>query len=148
MKFVVQRVKKSSVKVDGKIVGKINQGFCVLIGVHENDTKKEAEKMVKKLIGLRIFEDENGKMNLSIKDVGGEILAISQFTLLANSKKGYRPSFIEAARPEKALPMYTYILELIKKEIKVVEKGIFGEHMEVEIQNSGPVTIILESDKI
>ena len=111
MKFVIQRVNEASVKVDGKIIGQINKGFLVLIGVGQDDTKEIADKMVKKLLGLRIFDDENDKINLSLTDVGGELLLISQFTLYANCKKGYRPSFIEAGAPDMANEMYEYIVE-------------------------------------
>lgn len=148
MKFVVQRVKKSKVTVDGKEVGKIEKGYNVLIGISKTDDYKIADKMIRKLLNLRIFNDENDKMNLSIKDVDGEILAISQFTLCGNLKSGNRPSFIDAGRPEMSLPLYEYVVEELKKSVKKVETGIFGAHMDVEISNDGPVTIILESDKI
>ena len=148
MKFIVQRVKNASVKVEDKIVGKIDAGYMVLIGICENDTKEIADKMLKKLINLRIFSDENGKMNLNINAVNGELLLISQFTLYANCTEGNRPSFIEAAKPEFANELYEYIIEKAKKSVSKVEKGIFGAHMEVELINDGPVTIILDSEKI
>lgn len=145
MKFVVQRVAEASVTVDDKIVGKIGKGFLVLVGISDEDTKGVADKLVKKLVGLRIFEDAEGKTNLSLADVGGELLMISQFTLYANCKKGYRPSFIEAGKPEMANALYEYICEECKKSVPVVEKGIFGAHMQVSLLNDGPFTIILDS---
>ncbi|GAA4654262.1 D-aminoacyl-tRNA deacylase [Anaerocolumna aminovalerica] len=144
MKFVIQRVTQASVTVDDKIVGKINKGFLVLIGVGQEDTKEEADKLIKKMIQLRIFEDEKGKTNLSLKDVNGGLLLVSQFTLYADCKKGNRPSFINAAKPELAEELYEYIIEECKKLIPVVEKGIFGANMNVELSNDGPFTIILE----
>ena len=146
MKIVVQRVKHAQVEVEGKVVGKIGNGFMVLLGVTHNDTEKEADYLVKKLCKLRVFSDENDKMNLSIKDVGGELLIISQFTLYANCKDGNRPSFIEAAKPDKANELYEYFCkECEKNEIKV-EKGIFGADMKVSLLNDGPVTIIIEKE--
>ena len=144
MKFVVQRVSESEVKVDGRTLGKIGKGFMVLIGVSDSDTKEIADKMVKKLLGLRIFEDEQGKTNLSLDAVNGELLLISQFTLYANCKKGNRPSFIEAGAPDMASDMYEYIIERCKEQVKVVERGQFGADMKVELLNDGPVTIIIE----
>lgn len=148
MRFIIQRVKEASVKVEDKVVGKIDTGYMVLIGICENDTKEIADKMLKKLINLRIFSDKNGKMNLNINSVNGELLLISQFTLYANCTEGNRPSFIEAAKPEFANELYEYIIEEAKKSINKVEKGIFGAHMEVELINDGPVTIILDSEKV
>lgn len=148
MKFVIQRVNHASVKVDGNVVGKIDKGYMVLIGISENDTKEIADKMIKKMIGLRIFEDENGKTNISLKDVSGELLLISQFTLYADGKKGNRPSFINAGKPDMANEMYEYIIEQCKKEISVVEKGIFGADMKVSLENDGPFTIVLDSKEI
>ena len=148
MKFVIQRVNHASVKVDGNVVGKIDKGYMVLIGISENDTKEIADKMIKKMIGLRIFEDENGKTNISLKDVSGELLLISQFTLYADCKKGNRPSFINAGKPDMANEMYEYIIEQWKKEISVVEKGIFGADMKVSLENDGPFTIVLDSKEI
>ncbi len=148
MKFVIQRVTHSSVSIDGSVVGKIGKGFMVLIGVEDNDTKSIADKMISKLIGLRVFQDENDKMNLSLKDVEGELLLISQFTLYADCKKGNRPSFIRAGKPDMAREMYQYIIDECKKHIPVVEQGEFGADMKVELLNDGPVTIILDSSEI
>ena len=145
MKFVIQRVKHASVTVEGNVLGKIEKGFMVLIGVCETDDEAIADKMVKKLIGLRIFEDENGKTNLDLHSVGGELLLISQFTLYANCKKGNRPSFVEAAKPEKANALYEYIISECKKQVEVVEKGEFGADMKVEFLNDGPFTVVLDS---
>lgn len=145
MKLVVQRALESKVEVDNKIVGKINRGFVVLCGITHEDTEKEADILARKLCNLRVFEDENGKMNLSIKDAGGELLIISQFTLYADSmSSGNRPSFTDAARPEKAEPLYEYFLKKCEEEGVHVEKGIFGADMKVSLINDGPVTIILE----
>ena len=147
MKFVVQRVKEASVAVDGKTIGQIGQGFLVLIGVADGDTKEMADKLVKKLLGLRIFDDENDKINLSLSDVGGELLLISQFTLCANCKKGYRPSFTEAASPDIANEMYEYIVEKCREQFHV-ETGEFGADMKVSLINDGPFTIILDSAEL
>ncbi|WP_028242982.1 D-aminoacyl-tRNA deacylase [Pseudobutyrivibrio ruminis] len=147
MKFVVQRVTEASVAVDGKTIGKIGKGFLVLIGVSDSDTKEIADKMVKKLLGLRIFDDENDKINLSLTDVGGELLLISQFTLYANCKKGYRPSFTEAGKPDMANEMYEYIIEKCREQFHV-ETGEFGADMKVSLLNDGPFTIILDSQEI
>ena len=144
MRAVIQRVKEAEVKVDGKVVGKIGKGFLVLLGVKVGDTKKEADYLIKKVCGLRVFEDENEKMNLALKDVGGELLVVSQFTLYGDCSEGFRPSFTEAARPEIAEPLYEYFCdECSKKELKV-EKGIFGADMKVSLLNDGPVTILIE----
>lgn len=148
MKFVIQRVMEAKVSVDGKVVGKIGKGFMVLIGIAGTDTVEIADKMIKKLIGMRIFEDENGKTNLALKDVGGELLLISQFTLYGDCKKGNRPSFVNAGAPDMADEMYEYIISQCKKEIDVVEKGIFGADMKVSLVNDGPFTIVLDSDEI
>lgn len=145
MKFVIQRVTEASVKVDGKYTGKIKNGYLVLIGVGHGDTKEDADKYMKKMINLRIFEDENGKTNLSLKDVDGELLLVSQFTLYANCKKGNRPSFTEAGNPELAEELYEYIVGECKKEIDVVQTGVFGAHMEVSLVNDGPFTVVLEN---
>ncbi len=145
MKFVIQRVTEASVEVEQKVVGSIGNGFLVLIGVGKNDTKAEADKLVKKMTGLRIFADENGKTNLSLKDVGGELLLISQFTLYADCRKGNRPSFTEAGDPASAEELYEYIISECKKVIPVVQKGVFGAKMEVRLCNDGPFTVILES---
>ena len=147
MKFVVQRVKEASVAVDGKTIGQIGQGFLVLIGVADGDTKEMADKLVKKLLGLRIFDDENDKINLSLSDVGGELLLISQFTLYANCKKGYRPSFTDAGAPDMANEMYNYIVEECSKQFHV-ETGEFGADMKVSLLNDGPFTIILDSAEL
>lgn len=148
MKFVIQRVQHAEVAVDNAIVGKINAGFLVLIGISNSDTKEIADKMIKKLIGLRIFQDENGKTNLDIKTVGGELLLISQFTLYADCRKGNRPSFINAGAPDMANELYEYIVSECKKEIPVVEKGVFGGDMKVSLLNDGPFTVVLDSDEI
>ena len=145
MRFVIQRVHEASVAVDGQVIGQINKGFLVLIGVSGDDTKEIADKMVKKLLGLRIFDDENDKINLSLTDVGGELLLISQFTLYANCKKGYRPSFIEAGAPDMANEMYEYIISKCKSEGYHVETGSFGADMKVSLLNDGPFTIVLDS---
>lgn len=145
MKIVIQRVKNASVKVNGKITGSIDFGLLLLIGIHESDTKKEADWCISKIPKLRIFQDEDDKMNLSVKDIGGGILAVSQFTLYGNAKKGTRPSFIEAARPEVAEPLYDYMIDQLKlKSGCRVESGEFGAMMDVRFTNSGPVTLILE----
>lgn len=146
MKFIVQRVNKSQVEVEEKIVGKIDKGFMVLIGITHNDTKEIADFLVRKLINLRVFEDENGKMNLSLKGVQGSLLLISQFTLYADCTSGNRPSFINAAKPEFANELYEYIIEECKKQIPNVQTGIFGADMQVSLVNDGPVTIILEKE--
>ena len=148
MIFVIQRVSESEVKVDGKVLGKIGKGFMVLIGVSDSDTKEIADKMVKKMLGLRIFEDEQGKTNLSLEAVGGELLLISQFTLYANCKKGNRPSFIEAGAPDMASDMYEYIIAKCKEQVNVVERGQFGADMKVSLVNDGPFTIVLDSDTL
>lgn len=144
MKLVVQRVKKAEVKVDGNIIGKIDKGFLVLIGIKVGDTKEQADYLVKKLCNLRVFLDENDKMNLSIKDVKGKLLIVSQFTLYGDCSQGNRPSFIEAARPEEANPLYEYFCNQCELNNIEVQKGIFGADMKVELINDGPVTIIIE----
>lgn len=145
MKFVIQRVTNASVTVDGTCIGEIGKGFMVLIGIGADDTKEIAEKYIKKLLGLRIFEDENGKTNLSLKDVGGALLLISQFTLYADCRKGNRPSFIEAGAPEMANELYEYIIARCKEEGYPVETGSFGADMKVSLLNDGPFTILLEN---
>lgn len=144
MKFVIQRVTEASVTIDHQIKGKIDKGFLVLIGVGKEDTKEIADKYIKKLLGLRIFEDENGKTNLSLADVNGQLLLISQFTLYANCKKGNRPSFVDAGAPAEAEALYNYIVEECKKTVPVVETGEFGAEMKVSLLNDGPFTIILD----
>lgn len=148
MKFVIQRVTQASVTVNQRVIGSIKQGFLVLIGIGEDDTTEIADKLVKKLIGLRIFEDENGKTNLSLKDIQGELLLVSQFTLYADCKKGNRPSFIKAGNPELANELYEYIIEACKKEFPIVETGEFGADMKVSLLNDGPFTVILDSVEI
>ena len=143
MKLVVQRVKKAEVKVDGNIIGKIDKGFLVLIGIKVGDTKEQADYLVKKLCNLRVFSDENDKMNLSIKDVKGKLLIVSQFTLYGDCSQGNRPSFIEAARPEEANPLYEYFCNQCELNNIEVQKGIFGADMKVELINDRPVTIII-----
>ena len=144
MRFLIQRVKKAQVDVDNKTVGKIDNGFLVFIGITHKDTKEIADYLVKKLINLRIFEDEKGKMNLSLNDVKGSILLVSQFTLYANCLEGNRPSFTEAAKPDFANELYEYIIDECKKKNDKVQTGIFGADMKIELVNDGPVTIILE----
>ena len=148
MKFVIQVVDHASVTVDGEVLGKINKGFMVLCGIAQDDTKEIAEKMVKKLCGLRIFEDSEGKTNLSLADVGGELLLISQFTLYADCHKGNRPSFINAGKPDMAEPMYEFIIEEAKKYVPTVERGKFGAEMYVDLLNHGPFTIVLDSAEL
>lgn len=144
MKLVIQRVANAQVEVNEKIVGKINKGYLVLFGVKEGDTIEQADALADKLCKLRIFEDENEKMNLSINDIDGELLIVSQFTLYANCEKGNRPSFVEAMEPKKANEIYEYFVEKCKKKVRNVEKGVFGAHMKVSLLNDGPVTIVLE----
>lgn len=148
MKFVIQRVTEASCTVDNQITGEIKNGFCVLIGVAETDTRDIADKMIKKMLQMRIFADDQGKTNLSLKDVAGSILLISQFTLYANCKKGNRPSFIEAGNPELANSLYEYIIEECKKEIPMVQTGIFGADMKISLINDGPFTIVLDSEQL
>lgn len=148
MRFVIQRVSSADVKVEGETIGEISKGFLVLIGISNEDTKEIADKMTKKMLGLRIFEDENGKTNLDLNTVNGQLLLISQFTLYADCKKGNRPSFIKAGEPHMAEELYEYIVDRCKQEIAVVEKGSFGADMKVSLLNDGPFTIILDSDEI
>lgn len=148
MKMVIQRVKKAAVSVENSIIGQIEQGYMILLGVSNNDTKEIADKMVRKLLNLRIFEDENGKTNLDIKNVDGELLIISQFTLCADCHKGNRPSFTNAGNPEYAKQLYEYVIQKCREEIKKVAHGEFGAHMEVSLVNNGPFTIVLDSDEI
>lgn len=148
MRFVIQRVKEASVRVDQQVIGEIKKGYLVLIGVSDTDTEQTADKMIKKMIGLRIFEDENGKTNLSLSDVGGGLLLVSQFTLYANCKKGNRPSFIEAGAPDRANELYEYVIGECRKKASEVQTGSFGAEMEVSLINDGPFTIILDSEKL
>ena len=144
MRAVIQRVAHASVTVDGQVTGQIGQGFLVLLGVGEGDTKAEADRISKKLVNLRIFSDENGKINLSLKDVGGSLLVVSQFTLYADCRHGNRPGFSAAAKPEAAELLYEYFMEKCREEIPIVEHGVFGAHMDVDLRNDGPFTVILE----
>ena len=148
MRFVIQRVQHAEVKVNGDTTGSIGKGFLVLIGVAETDTREIADKMIKKLLGLRIFEDAEGKTNLDLDAVDGELLLVSQFTLYADCKKGNRPSFINAGKPDMANELYEYIIAKCRQEIPKVEKGIFGADMKVSLLNDGPFTILLDSDEI
>lgn len=148
MRFVIQRVTEASVTIDGEISGKIGKGYLVLIGVADTDTKEIADKMIRKMIGLRIFEDEQGKTNLSLADVDGGLLLISQFTLYANCKRGNRPSFIEAGKPDMANEMYEYIIEKCRESVDEVQTGEFGADMKVQLLNDGPFTILLDSDQL
>ena len=148
MKFVIQRVLEASVAVEGKVIGQIDKGFLVFIGVGQNDTQEIADKLIKKLVGLRIFEDTEGKTNLALADVGGELLLISQFTLYANCKKGFRPSFTDSGSPDMANQLYEYIIQKCKESIPNVQTGEFGADMKVSLVNDGPFTIILDSDTL
>lgn len=147
MRAVVQRVSEASVKVEGNIVGEIDKGLLILLGVGEEDNEKDLEYMVDKILGLRIFEDDNGKMNLSLLDIGGEILVVSQFTLYGDVRKGKRPSFSTSAHPDKAKKIYNQFVERCKDKGIRTEKGIFGANMEVNLLNNGPVTILIDSKK-
>lgn len=146
MKFVIQRVSEASVTIEGNVAGAIKKGFVVLIGVSQEDTREIADKMIKKLIGLRIFEDAEGKTNLALRDVDGELLLISQFTLYADCKKGNRPSFTRAGKPELAKALYEYIVDACKREVPIVQTGEFGADMQVSLCNNGPFTILFDSD--
>lgn len=145
MKAVIQRVSEAHVKVEGETVGEIKQGLLLLIGIDEEDEKSDADWLVQKILNLRIFGDAEGKLNLSVSDISGEILCISQFTLIADYKKGNRPSFIKAAKPEKAIPLFDYFKENIAKSHLKTESGIFGADMKVSLLNDGPVTIVMDS---
>ncbi|OPC28518.1 D-aminoacyl-tRNA deacylase [Elizabethkingia anophelis] len=145
MKVVIQRVSESEVVVENQSVGKIGKGFMLLIGIDENDEKQDADWLVQKILNLRVFGDEEGKMNLSIVDIKGDLLCISQFTLIADYKKGNRPSFIKAAKPDKAIPLFEYFKEEIAKSGLKTECGIFGADMKVSLINDGPVTIVMDS---
>ena len=148
MRFVIQVVKEASVKVDRETIGQIGKGYVVLIGISDSDTEAVADKMIRKMTGLRIFADENGKTNLSLADVGGSLLLVSQFTLYANCKKGNRPSFIEAGAPDKAEALYEYIIRECRKTVPDVQTGKFGAEMEVSLVNDGPFTILLDSETL
>lgn len=149
MKFVIQRVSEAACRIDGKVSGEISRGFLVLIGISNEDTKEIADKMIKKLINMRIFDDENGKTNLDLASVGGELLLISQFTLYADCKRGNRPSFVNAGTPDMAESLYDYIVEDIRSKVdSKVETGVFGADMKVSLVNDGPFTIILDSKEI
>lgn len=145
MRAVIQRVKRASVTIDGKETASIGQGFLVLLGVHETDTEQEAAYVAKKCCGLRIFEDEDGKMNRSVQDVGGEFLVVSNFTLYGDCKKGNRPSFTSAARPETAIPLYEQFVSCVREDGIPCQTGVFGADMQVELLNDGPVTVMVES---
>ena len=146
MRVVIQRVREASVKINDEIVGEIQQGLLVLLGIEHVDSELDADYLIQKLIHLRIFGDDEGKMNLSVSDISGDLLIVSQFTLFADTKKGNRPSFIHSARPEQARPLYEYFLSQLKKEFSgKIENGVFGANMQVELINDGPVTIIIDS---
>ena len=146
MKAVIQRVKRASVEVEGKIVGSCGEGFLVLLGVADGDTEREAEMLCRKIVNLRIFQDDAGKMNRSLLDIDGEMLVVSQFTLLANYRHGNRPDFLASAKPDEANRLYEYFKSLAQKELRRVESGIFGADMKVELLNDGPVTIVMDSE--
>ena len=146
MKLVIQRVKKAAVSVDGEVVGSCEKGLMMLLGVAEGDSENDAHILARKVLGLRIFSDENDKMNLSLKDIDGEALVVSNFTLGANYAHGNRPDFLGAEAPERANELYEYFVSLLRKEIGTVETGVFGAHMDLSIEANGPVTIIMESD--
>ncbi len=148
MRFVIQRVQHANVSVDGQIIGAINKGLLVFIGVTHSDTREIADKMVKKLVNMRIFQDENDKTNLALQDVNGQLLLISQFTLYADCKKGNRPSFINAGSPDMANELYEYIIKCCKESVPIVEKGSFGADMKIDLLNDGPFTIVLDSDDL
>lgn len=148
MRFVIQRVTRASVTIEERVAGRIRDGFLVLIGVEDSDTKEIADKMIRKMLGLRIFADEQGKTNLSLADVNGQLLLVSQFTLYADCKKGNRPSFVKAGQPDMAKAMYEYVIGECRKQISVVETGEFGADMKVELLNDGPFTILLDSAEI
>ena len=146
MKIVLQRCSRAEVRIDGEVAGKIGCGFVVLVGITHSDTREDADFLAKKVAGMRVFEDADGKMNLSLAEVGGQILSISQFTLYGNARKGNRPSFIEAARPEVAEPLYEYFNQVLREQYGLqVETGRFGANMQVDFVNDGPVTIIVDS---
>ena len=148
MRFLIQRVSSASVEIEGNTVGSIIHGFCVFVGISNNDTKDIADKMIRKLINLRIFSDENGKTNLNLSAVSGELLIISQFTLYADCRHGNRPSFLDAGKPDSSNALYEYIIEKCRESVPVVQHGEFGADMKVSLVNSGPFTIWLDSDEI
>ena len=148
MRLLIQKVLEADVKIDGKVNGKINKGYVIFAGIADSDTKEIADKMIKKLIGLRLFEDEDGKTNLNLAAVNGEILFISQFTLYADCRKGNRPSFINAGKPDMAEPLYEYMIDALRKEVPVVEHGEFGADMKVSLINDGPFTVMLDSGEL
>ena len=148
MRFVIQRVTRASVTIEERVEGQIRDGFLVLIGVEDSDTKEITDKMIRKMLGLRIFADEQGKTNLSLADVNGQLLLVSQFTLYADCRKGNRPSFVKAGQPDMAKAMYEYVVGECRKQISVVETGEFGADMKVELLNDGPFTILLDSAEI
>ncbi|MDD7280611.1 D-aminoacyl-tRNA deacylase [Floccifex sp.] len=147
MRAVIQLVKNASCTIDGELVSSIEKGYCILVGFNEQDSKEIVDKMIAKIVKLRIFMDENEKMNLSIQDVGGSVLSISQFTLYANCKKGNRPSFIEAAKPSISSPLYDYFNEALSKFVPV-QTGVFGADMKIDLCNDGPITIVLDSENL
>ncbi|MFP6581574.1 MAG: D-aminoacyl-tRNA deacylase [Candidatus Hydrogenedentota bacterium] len=147
MRAVIQRVSESSVTVDGSVIGEIGVGFMVLLGVSDDDTEQDADALVQKIVGLRVFNDDDGKFNLSLMDVGGRVLLISQFTLMGDCRKGRRPSFIRAARPEHAIPLYESVIAGLKQRGVTVASGEFGAHMDVHLINDGPVTLLVDSRK-
>lgn len=148
MRLVIQRVTEASVTIDGTLYSRIGKGYLVLAGIAEEDTRETADKMIRKMVNLRIFEDENGKTNLSLRDVGGEVLLVSQFTLYADTRRGNRPGFTRAGRPETAEPLYEYLVEKTREQVPVVEKGVFGADMKVALLNDGPFTILLDSEQM
>jgi len=148
VRLVVQRVQHASCTVDGKVTGKIGKGFLVLVGIEDSDTEQLADRMAAKLVGLRIFEDENGKTNLNLQSVGGSLLLISQFTLYADCHHGNRPSFIRAGEPKKAQVLYQYLIKTCRESVPDVQEGIFGADMKIELLNDGPFTILLDSDEM
>ena len=148
MRAVVQRVSHAQVAVNGRTVGRCGTGFLVLLGVAAGDTEREAELLSRKILRLRVFQDEGGKMNRSLLDIGGELLVISQFTLLANCRRGNRPDFLASAKPEQAIGLYEYFKELVSREVSHVESGVFGADMQVSLLNNGPVTILLDTDTL
>lgn len=148
MKVVLQRVSRAAVSVDGKVIGSIGRGFLLLLGVSDTDTREMADRMVDKICKLRIFEDKNGKTNLSLADVGGAVLVVSQFTLYADCRKGNRPSFIKAGAPQLAEDLYEYVIERCRERVECVEHGSFGAHMKIDLENDGPFTLVLDSGEL